>query len=126
MGIVGPVYLSNSPAVAVNDAYCATTSGVGGGPAAAVGRGFAGAGFLAAFLTRAFVTFAGEDFLTAPFRTVTLAGAFLPAPFAASARFSAHRFLVAATIAALPALLSLRLAFGAFGVFGDSAATICG
>jgi hypothetical protein len=73
-------------------------------------------------LTERLATLAGEDFLTAAFRTVTLAGAFLFAAFAASARISAHRFLVAATIAALPALLSLRLGFGASAVFGSSAA----
>ena len=78
-----------------------------------------GADFLAVFLT---------DFtdavLGAASRTATTAAAFFAAfagadfavlwdiAFAASARFSAHRFLVAATIAALPALLSRRLALG--------------
>ena len=49
------------------------------------------------------------------FRVVFL----LTCGFAASALLAAHRFLRAATIAALPALLSLRLGFGGSGVISS-------
>jgi hypothetical protein len=97
-----------------------------------VGRGVTGAGFFGACLTKRFVSFGGITFFGAAFAgtdfaffvAVFLATGFLLAAcsaFAASARFSAHLLLVAATIAALPALLSLRLAFGASGVFHKGA-----
>jgi hypothetical protein len=69
-----------------------------------------GAVFFAAFFSGAFTA----GLVTAAFlQTVFLAGC----AFAASARFSAHRFLVAAMIAALPAALSFR-----FGLAGSSVA----
>jgi hypothetical protein len=85
---------------------------------------FAGGAFTAAFLTGAFFrairlatgdcAFAAALFAAffAPF--FRPAATFLAATgcaLAASARFSAQRFLSAATIAALPALLSFRLGF---------------
>src|ERR1035437_4272434 len=91
----------------------------------------------AAFLTGAFVgVFVGVDFFGAVFLTgaaffaafagavftaAFLTPAFLAATgfgFAVAAFFAAHRFFKAATIAALPALLSLRLGFAASGVAG--------
>jgi len=56
----------------------------------------------------------------AAFRAGFLAPAFIAFP--ASARFSAHRFFVAAMMAALPARLSLRLGFGAAGAAFDGGA----
>ncbi len=80
---------------------------------------------LAALAARAFARFAtsaafraGDSFL---FATAVLAAVFFwVAGFdlAAAAFFSAHRFFNAATMFALPALLSFRFAFGASGIAG--------
>ena len=126
----------------MNAVYCATASGVDADSAAGEGGAVTGTDFFAAFLTVG-LDFAGADFFGADFFTAaflagalfftTFAGAFfttafLTAPFfvaagfglAVAAFFAAHRFFKAATIAALPALLSLRLGLGASsGVAGS-------
>lgn len=67
--------------------------------------------FTAAFLTGVFffAAFAGAAFFTAAFLRAIFFGT-------AAARFKAHRFFTAATIAFLPAAESFRLAFGASGL----------
>jgi hypothetical protein len=78
--------------------------------------------FVAVFLTGTlfFAAFAVAAFLAGAFLG---AAAFTGADFAASARFRAQRFLVAAMIAFRPAALNFRLGFenssGAFGVALD-------
>ena len=115
-----------------NEAYCATTSGVGADSAGPVTE----AGFFAAFLAGAFANFARADFLGAAFWTATvaatffaaLAGAVFTAAFftaaflaatrscaAAAALFAAHRFFVAAMIRFKPSSLIRRLALGNSG-----------
>ena len=112
--------------------YCTRFSVVDVG-AAAVGWAV-DSDFFAAFLPGAFTAFfTGAGFLGAAFRTAIVSVTFfavfagadfvvvLDVAFAASARFSPP-FLVAAIIAALPALLSLRFAFRVPGGAGGSAA----
>jgi hypothetical protein len=62
---------------------------------------------------------AGAAFFGVAFLPAAFLAAFFGAAFAPSAaRFNAQRFLVAATIAALPARLSFRFGFGASDVAG--------
>jgi len=80
--------------------------------------GLLGPTLFAAFAVGAFtVAFLTATFFRAPVLAATACVVFV-AP-ADSARFSAQRFFVAATIAALPARLSFRLGFGASGVTFD-------
>lgn len=113
----------------MNEAYCATTSGGGADSAAP--------DFLAAFLTGAFAGFAGAAFFGAAFRTAAFGATFFVfggaafidgflvtgfwtagSRFAAAALFAAHRFFVAAIIAAFPAADSLRFGFKGSGLTG--------
>src|SRR5258708_3511092 len=70
----------------------------------------------AVFLSAFFAAVAGAVFTAAFLVAVFLVAAC--SSFAASARFNAHRFWVAATIAALPALLSFRFGFDSSGIGG--------
>src|ERR1019366_5487364 len=72
--------------------------------------------FTAAFLATTFFTaaFLATTFFTAAFLATT------GFDLAASALFNAHRFFVAATIAALLALLNLRFGFGVAGAGGSA------
>ena len=98
---------SSKPDLAEDQAVCATVS-VGAVTFFALAAVFlAGAAF--------FAIFTGAFFAVAFFTAVFLATTGLA--FAA-ALFAAHRFFKAATMFALPALLSFRLAFGAPEVAG--------
>jgi hypothetical protein len=107
-----------------------TASGVDADFAAAVCEAvtradFFGAVFWTATLVAAFLTVFFAAFAGAVFNAAFLTPAFLAATgfgLAVAAFFAAHRFFKAATIAALPALLSLRLGFGASGVAGAGGA----
>jgi len=91
---------------------------------------YAAAARFAALAARAFARFAtraalraGDIFFFAAFTEGAFTAAFLTTTFFAAAFFAAHRFFKAATMFALPALLSFRLALGA-GAGVDGAATL--
>lgn len=90
---------TSTEAGAVNEAYCATTSGVGADPAGPVTE----ADFFAAFLTGALTAFAVADFLGAAIWTATFFVAFLGAVFATA--FFTAAFLAATDSCAAAAAL---------------------
>jgi hypothetical protein len=110
-----PAGSSRRPIPDINYYYYAVVVSVG------VGAGVLFTGLAAVFLATLLVDFLTADF----FRGVFFDGLTGDDSFAASARLSAHRFFSAATIAALPTLLSFRFGFPASGPTGSAAVSGC-